>query len=445
VEGVGLQLALVAVLLLVNGVLAGSEIALISLREPQIAKLEARSLAGRRLAALARDPNRFLATIQIGITLSGFLASATAAVALAEPLIFLFAFAGDAARALAIVFVTLILSFVTLVLGELVPKRLALQRAESWAMLVALPLHWGAVAARPLVWLLSKSTDYVVRLLGGEPGQAREEVGLEELRDLILAHRGLSEEHQEVLVGAFEVAQRTVKQVLVPRSYVVVLDAEATAGEALAVLIEESHSRAPVAPGRDLDQALGIAQIRDLVSADPSLGVASVVSEAVLLPESVSVLAGLRRLQEERQQMALVVDEYGGVGGIITIEDMVEELVGEIYDETDPDLISVRHQDDGSFLVAGRFPVHDLVDLGVEVPEGDQTTVAGLVLNELTQIPQAPGDMVDIGGWRFTVLGVSGRKVTEVAIRRLVGSTNDGVDRPGSGGDSVGGNGESSP
>jgi len=416
VEGLGLEITLVFVLLLINGVLAGSEIAIISLRDSQIARLEAGSAAGRHLAALARDPNRYLATIQIGITLSGFLASATAAVSLAEPLIPLLEFAGDAAEPLAIVLVTLVLSFVTLVIGELAPKRLALQRSESWSMMVAVPLHWTSVVSRPAVWLLSKSTDFVVRLLGGEPGVTREEVAVEELRDLIVAHRGLSEKHQEVLVGAFEVAERTIRQVLVPRSEVFVIDSEEEIGNALTLLLAEGHSRAPVAPGGDLDGSLGIAHLRDMVQGDPNSSVASVVTESVALPETLPVLVGLRRLQEERQQMALVVDEHGGVEGIVTIEDMVEELVGEIYDETDADLVAVRRRSDGSLVVPGSFPVHDLVDLGVEVPKGDQTTVAGLVLSRLEKLPKSVGDSVVVADWRFTVTGVTRRRITEVGI-----------------------------
>ena len=418
-DGLGLQLTLVFVLLLVNGVLAGSEIALISLREPQIARLEAGSATGRRLAQLARDPNRFLATIQIGITLSGFLASATAAVSLAALLVPLFAFAGDAARPLAIVLLTLILTFVTLVIGELAPKRLALQRAESWAMLMATPLHWGAVIARPLVWLLSRSTDFVVRLLGGEPGRTREDVEVEELRDLITAHRGLSEEHQEVLTGAFEVAERTVRQILVPRSEVLVVDAEDEIGTVLNLLLEGGYSRAPVALNGELDETVGIAHLRDLVAADPTSPVSTVVNQPVELPESVTVLAGLRRLQEEHQHMAVVIDEYGGVEGIVTLEDMIEELVGEIYDETDIDLDSVQRRSDGSVVVPGSFPIHDLVDLGIEVPRSDQTTVAGLILDVLARVPRKAGDVVVIEGWRFRVTGVKGRRISEVVIESV--------------------------
>jgi putative hemolysin len=417
VDGLGLEIALIVLLLLLNGVLAGSEIALISLRESQIARLEGASSAGRRLASLARDPNRFLATIQIGITLAGFLASATAAVSLAEPLVTLLGFTGEAAEAIAIVLVTLVLSFVTLVVGELAPKRLALQRAESWAMLVAVPLHWAAAVARPVVWLLSRSTDFVVRLLGGEPGQTREEVGVEELRDLVVAHRGFSEDHQDILAGAFEVAERTLKQVLIPRMEVVAIPADDDASRAVALLLESGHSRAPVVAGGNLDLAMGIATLRDLVRAKPTDPVTEVLTEALELPENLRVLAGLRKLQKERQQMALVVDEHGGVEGIVTVEDMVEELVGEIYDETDPDLISVRHRDDGSIVVPGNFPVHDLADIGVDVASDRNATVAGLVLSHLARLPQTPGVCVDVGRWTFEVQRVTGRRISEVAIR----------------------------
>lgn len=162
---------------------------------------------------------------------------------------------------------------------------------------------------------------------------------------------------------------------------------------------------------------MSIAHIRDLITSDPSAKVASVGSVPVVRPESVRVLVGLRRLQEERQQMALVVDEHGGVEGIVTIEDMVEELVGEIYDETDPDLISVRRPDDGSLMIPGRFPVHDLVDLGIEVPEANDTTVAGLILSQLSRVPQVPGDTVRFGQWAFEVTKTTGRRITEVVVK----------------------------
>ena len=167
------QILLVAVLVVINAVFAGSELALVSLREGQLQRLEAGSSRGAALARLARDPNRFLATIQVGITLAGFLASASAAVSLAEPLEEPLSFLGGAAGAAAIVVVTLVLAYATLVVGELAPKRIAMQRAESWGLLVARPLSAASTATRPIVWLLSRSTDVVVRLLGGDPHASR--------------------------------------------------------------------------------------------------------------------------------------------------------------------------------------------------------------------------------------------------------------------------------
>lgn len=214
--GYGLQVALVAVLVLINAVFSGSEMALVSLRESQLQRLERQSRGGRVLARLARDPNRFLATIQIGITLAGFLASAAAAVSLAKPLVPALGFLGSAAEPASIVLVTILLTFVTLVLGELAPKRIAMQRAEGWALLVARPLDALSTFSRPAVWLLSKSTNVVVRLTGVDPDGGREEVSAEELREMVASQRGLTAEHRTIISGAFEIADRILREVLVP-------------------------------------------------------------------------------------------------------------------------------------------------------------------------------------------------------------------------------------
>jgi putative hemolysin len=418
-DGVWPQLLLVGALVIANGILSGSEIAFISLRETQLARLERRGGAGRLAAGLARRPNRFLATIQIGITLAGFLASAAAAVTLAGELEAWFGVFGDAADSAAIVAVTLVLSYVTLVLGELAPKRLALQWAERWALIAARPLHWMSIATKPVVWLLGVSTDFIVRTVGGKPGATRDEVDLEELREMVIAHRALSEDHQEVLVGAFEVAERTLREILIPRPRVFSLDAGSTVEDGLQALLGSGHSRAPVVVDGDLDGAIGIAHLRDLVMAEPGTRVGDHVSVTSFLPESVPVLTALRRMQELHQQMAFVVEEFGGIDGIITVEDMVEELVGEIYDETDRDVLSAERRPDGSITVPGSYPIHDLVDLGIEVVEGDYTTVSGLVLAELGRLPDQPGDRFTMGDWELTVLSVRGRSIGQVRFSPL--------------------------
>ncbi len=239
------QLGLVGILVLLNAGFAGTELALVSLREGQLQRLEQRSATGAVLARLAREPNRFLATIQIGITLAGFLASAAAAVSLAEPLVEPLGFLGQAAEPAAITAVTLILAYVTLVFGELAPKRVAMQRAERWGLLAARPLAVMSTITRPAVWMLSHSTDIAVRLMGGDPSRQREEVTEEELRDMVAAQTSFTPKQRLIIDGAFEISERTLHEVLRPRRDVFVLDADAPATEALRLLADSGYSRAP--------------------------------------------------------------------------------------------------------------------------------------------------------------------------------------------------------
>lgn len=414
------QLILVFVLVLLNAAFAGSEMALVSLRPAQIERLRARGGRGVVLADLAQDPNRFLATIQIGITLAGFLASAAAAVSLAEPLEEPLSFLGGAAGPVSIVLVTLVLSYVTLVLGELAPKRIAMQRSEGWGLLAARPLAALSTLTRPIVWFLGRSTDLAVRVMGGDPTLDREEVSDEELRSMVEAQESFTAEHRMILTGAFEIAERTLREILRPRGDVVVIDAAATRSEALAQLVRTGHSRAPVAPAANLDEFVGFVHLRDLVDADGE-PVSSVVHELTAMPESVRVLDTLRQMQTRRTQMVVVLNEHGGAEGIVTLEDLLEELVGEIYDEVDPDLLAVVHLPDGSMELSGRFPMHDLGDLGVELPPGDYATVAGLVLDRLGRLPDGPGDSVELDGWRIVVIAMDGRSIQTVQLTKVEG------------------------
>jgi putative hemolysin len=411
------QLLLVAILVLVNAAFAGTELALVSLRESQLQRLEGRSATGAVLARLARKPNQFLATIQIGITLAGFLASAAAAVSLAEPLEAPLSFLGGAAGPVSVIVVTLILAYFTLVFGELAPKRIAMQRAEKWGMVMARPLDVLSTLTKPIVWLLSKSTDLAVRLLGGDPNQQREEVTGDELRDMVAIHETFPPEQRQIIDGAFEIAERTLDEVMVPRNDVVVIDADATCAEALALLVESGHSRAPVAEKRNLDRPVGMVRLRSLLGRGDE-PVTSVMWDIPAFPDAARVLTALREFQARRTQMAVVVDEYGRTLGIVTVEDLVEELVGEIWDETDPDLQTVVREADGTIVLPGTYPVHDLVDLDIELPDGDYTTIAGLVLEELGRFPR-PGETIDVEGWQITIRSVGRHRITLVALQRL--------------------------
>jgi putative hemolysin len=406
------EIGLVLLLVLINAAFAGSEVALISLREGQLRRLEREGEQGRLAARLARDPNQFLSTIQIGITLAGFLASAAAAVSLAEPLVPLLGFLGRAADPAAVVLVTMVLAYLTLVVGELAPKRIALQRPERWARRAARPLTVISILTRPAVWLLSRSTNLLVRLAGADPRRQREEVTEEEVRDMIATGSVFRPEQRRILADAIEVGERRLRDVLVPRRDVVAIPADASVAEAIGMLLGTTHGRAPVYRG-DLDEVIGLVTLQDLVGAEGP--VASRVRPVVALPESMTVLDALRRFQAEREQLAIVLNEYGGTEGIITLEDLLEELVGEIYDEFDPDSHGIHRQPDGSLVLPGSFPVHDLADLGVTLPEGDYATLAGLILDRMGRIP-GTGETVEVDGWRLEVLDVENHAITRVGL-----------------------------
>ena len=410
------QLVLVGFLIVLNAAFAGAEMALVTLREGQLQRLEERSSRGALVARLARDPGRFLATIQVGITLAGFLASAAAAVSLAAPVEDLLEPIGGAAGPVSVVVVTLVLAYLTLVFGELAPKRVAMQNAETWALRLARPLAGLSVITRPIVWLLSMTSDVAVRLLGGDPSIQREEVTQDEIRDLVALQTTFTDTQRQIMDGAFAIAERSLAAILVPRGDVVVIHSNWSCDEAIERLISSGHSRAPVANDGRLDHATRVAHLRLLLGG----GDEPVTTRAIdlpVLPESTSVLRALGEMRTNRAQMALVVDEHGGAAGIVTVEDLVEELVGEIHDETDREVAGAVREHDGSVVLPGRVPIHDLPSLGIELPEGSYQTVAGLVLDRLGHIPE-PGDHVTVAGWRLEVTAMQRRVVTQLLVAR---------------------------
>ena len=422
-SGYWLDIALVGALVLVNAVFAGSEMALVSLREGQLRQLERSGDArGQRLVRLARDPNRFLATIQIGITLAGFLASATAAVSLAEPLVPRAAFLGSAAEPVVVAVVTLVLAFITLVLGELAPKRLAMQLALPWALAVARPLDLLSTLSRPAVAVLGASTDLVVRLFGG-----RSETPPRTSRPRSCATWSPATPRWTPSSARSSAARSTCTSACAARAGAARLGAVAPQrpdrgagprGDGRCRALARAGHR-----GHHLDRVLGIVHWGSVVDGDDDL-VGSRVQPALMLPDTVRLSDALRRFREERQQMAIVVDEHGSVDGIVTLEDLLEEVVGEIWDETDPDLLGAGRGPDGILTLPGTFPVHDLPDLDVDLglpPSADYSTVAGLVLKELGRVPQRPGDAVEVGDWTIEVTAVARRAVTELRLVRTDG------------------------
>lgn len=419
------DLLLIVVLVTINGAFAGTELAVVTLRRSQLVRLaETEGRRGQVLLDLSERPTRFLSTIQVGITLAGFLASATAAVSLATPLEPVFAFLGGAARAVSIVLVTALLTFVTLVFGELVPKRVAMRRPEQWALRASIPVAMVARLATPLVWLLSRSTDLVARLVGAGGEAARRPLTDEELLDVIATESEIAPSRRAIVEGAIELRGRTVREVLVPRRDVVVLDAELAVPDAIRELGRVGHSRAPVAPDGDLQHTTHVAVLGQLV--DDSLqqlrvGEACAV-EVTIVPDGALVQDVLRLLQQARRHMALVADERGTVLGIVTIEDLLEEIVGELYDELDRDLApddprGHRRLPDGWFDLPGTYPVHDLPDLGLTVPaDVDATTVAGLLMDALGALP-VPGQRAQVGDVELVAMTVAGTVIERIRAR----------------------------
>jgi putative hemolysin len=307
-----------------------------------------------------------------------------------------------------------------MVFGELTPKRLAMQRAQGWGLVAARPIAALDAIARPVVWLVGKSVDLVVRILGGNPSARAEDVTEEEVRDLI-ATSVEDEEQRTILSGAFEAAERTLREIVVPRSQVIALPVDSTTAQARAHLVESGHSRAPVYAG-DLDDVRGVVHLIDLVDEVGPVG--AHMRPATVLPEAVSVLDGLRRLRSDRQQMAVVVNEHGATEGIVTVEDLLEEIVGDLYDEFDPDLGTVEREDGGALVLPGDYPLHDLPDLGVSLPEGPYATVAGWALARLGHIPDGR-ESLEADGWRLEVLDVEKRAITRVRLCPLVPSEED--------------------
>src|SRR5688572_8621103 len=303
-----------------------------------------RGRRGHAVQRLLSDPNRFLAAVQVGVTLAGFFSAAFGASTLSRPLAGWLETRGVSvglAGTLALILVTVAISYLSLVAGELTPKRLALQRAEGFSLLVAAPLNAIATLSRPVIWLLSKSTDVLVRLLGGDPKVSGESISQEELRDLVAAHESLSSDERRLIDEVFRAGEREVREVMTPRTEVAFLDASMTASRAAKQVADSNWSRFPVV-GRDEDDVVGFVHVRDLFLPNHPAGraatVGDLVGEVKMLPGTAGVLTALSEMRRENHHLAIVVDEYGGTAGIGTAEDLIEEVIGEIYDEYDEDV-----------------------------------------------------------------------------------------------------------
>ena len=426
------DIGLVLLFIGVAGVFVAAEIALISLRESQIRQLEGKSKRGDRVVALTRNPNRFLAAAQVGITFLGFLSAAFGAERLGEyvsPVFEEWGLSKTVSETLALISITIVIAYISLVFGELVPKRLALYRTEIIALAVAPTIDLTAKIFRPAIWLLSKSTDMVVKIFGLSAKEIRSEISEAELVDLVSGHTSLSEEEREIVEEVFAAGDLQLHEIMVPRTEVDFMDVGLSISDAISVVIERSHSRYPVTRG-STDEVIGFLHVRDLLNpkVNSSAGetILDLVRPVLNLPGTKGVLPALAEMRSKRSHIAVVLDEYGGTDGIVTLEDLVECLIGDIHDEYDSENTEVTPQArTGEFEIDSLISLEDLYDeTGIVLPEGPYETVGGLVMDHLGRIPE-PHDVINLNKVRITVLTLEGKRAGQLLI-----SSNEWKDVP---------------
>ena len=424
-----MNILLIFIFLLLGSVFAGTELALVSLRGSQIDQMEQEDVRGKRVAQIARDPNTFLSTVQIGVTLSGFLSASFGESSISPyivPIVESWGVPTSVAAPLTTIVLTLIISYCSIVISELVPKRIAMQRNEQIARAVVPAIHVFAKVCKPIIWLIGKNTNIIVRLLGFDPNETDSEVSDEELRVLVNTNTNLSKDERMILDDVFDASETIVAEVMRPRADVVFLDGAMPIEEAAAYVREMPYSRYPVT-GKDFDDVLGFVHVRDLLDIrDPEAKtVADVTREGISLPGTSKLLPSLELLRKRGIHLAVVIDEYGGTDGIVTLEDMTEELVGDIRDEYDlPEEKGGERTERTAFVngvatIEGGMTIEDFADLtGIELEDGPYETVAGYFLAHTGKMGEVGDVLSSDDGYDMTVTKVDGRRIETLEIRK---------------------------
>jgi putative hemolysin len=421
----------VGVLILLNAFFVAAEYALVTARRTRIQELaDEGSRRARAVQRIVARPPQFIAAMQLGVTLTSLAIGALGEQALAHAL------DPVMATVLAVILAFLIITYLHVVLGELVPKGAALRYAESVALGVSTPVRGFFAIAGPLIWVLQRSTEAILRVVGLEaPGDEREALSEAELRMLLgraTEHGEIEQEEQEMLYKVFDFADKEVADVMVPRPEVVALSIDLPPEEALAAVIESPFTRYPVYR-ETLDDIIGVLHVRNLFSALNDRGFASVDIESLLrpayiVPETKDLAALLADFRRANFHMAVVVDEYGTMAGIVTLEDLLEEIVGEIEDEFDLPDESFEQVDERTIRIDGTFPIDDFNErFGTELPIEDYHTVAGFVFGLIGRAPEA-GNEVEHGGNRFVVLEVEGSRIEKLEVEFAERSRHDDVE-----------------
>lgn len=419
-------MSMVLLFTIIGGIFAAAETALISLRDSQVKKLSTtKGRRGKRLERLMENPNRFLGAVQVGVTLAGFLSAgygASRLVPIFSPSLESLGLSEGFSETIAFVAGTLLIAYLSLVIGELTPKRLALQHAERYALVLSGSVDVMAKVTAPFIWLLSKSSDAVLRLVGGDPAAGKEQISEEELRGMVAAHEELTHEERELIADVFSAGDREIREIMIPRTEVAFLDSDLPVFKAVKLVADKPHSRYPVAD-ESQDDVVGFVHVRDLL--DPelqgrSIRIGDLAREVLRLPSSKKVIPTLTQMRAESAHMAIVVDEYGGTAGIITLEDLVEELIGDIRDEYDTDESEGVIKPDTDLVVDGLLNLDDFADETlIELPDGPYETAAGFIAAQLGRLPMV-NDEVSVPGGKLTVIEMDGRRVSRIHVVRQV-------------------------
>ncbi len=434
------ELLIIAVLIGLNGVFVAAEIALVTVRRSRIRQLsDEGDRRAKRVARMTQKPAGLLATIQLGITFIGFLAAAFAGASIAGHIADGLQEIGLSASAdiVALLIVTLMVSLVTIVFGELVPKTLALAHAERYALTLSRPVEVLGRVLGPVVWFLTTVTHGVTRMLGVRDVSSDDAITSEEL--LILVERGseqgtIEAEEEQMIGGVLELGEQRAHEVMVARVDMVALEADASLSQIVDVIVGEGHSRIPVYEG-NIDNIIGMLYAKDLlpylVGDDRTPEIRALLRTPLFVPESMLVDDLLRSLQRRRVHIAIVLDEHGGTAGLVTIEDLLEEIVGEIQDEYDEEEPMIVPLGDHAARIDGRADVDDMLEhFDTELDGDDQEefdTVGGLVYHHIGGVP-AVGDTVEVDGLKLTVEATDGRRVRTVHVLHTPREIDDGGD-----------------
>lgn len=418
---------LIFILVMINAFFASAEMAIVSINKTKVSLLaDGGNKKAKLLLNLVKEPSNFLATIQVGITFAGFFASASAATSISAGLAEFLASVGVSYSSnIALILITLLISYITLVLGELLPKRIALQNAEKVAMFSVKPVIFISKLTKPFVWFLSASTNLLLKILGIKSEGLEEKVSREEIKSLIELGEeqgALNETERNMIDGIIQFDDILAKEIMTPRTETFYLEVNSNLKDNLNTILEESYSRIPIYHD-DIDNIVGILYMKDILSSIVNSGIENLSIESIMrkpymVPETINIDNLLKELKSTKNHLAILIDEYGGFSGIVTLEDLIEEVIGEISDEYDDNYSKIKKLDDKNYIVDGLVTISDInkhLDLNLESEIID--TVGGLVIEKLGIVTNDCVDKeISINSMVFKILSLNNKRIDKIQI-----------------------------